>query len=898
MSQNSRQTRLGSPRVIVAFIATVFVIAGGVLILRNSGFNSDTGSLFSFFSSSEEAESTTTAVDVSNVMPEEQGRSHTPEDPDTETEAVVVEAEEYLPLDGDSSAAGSSTPGNMNYTPGSMSGDGSNNTSGNSRPDIDPPLPGRGHLAVRVFDPTGGNVPDVVVSAHNQENLQVNQADFLLTDQSPEQALVTDVTGGVYFFNLPEGTYLVSALAPENFPYRFPIPEVVKIGDGKMESLEIRLQEGEKLEGVVYDENREPLEGADVVAYLITDVQRAKTDSEGRFVIHGLPEGANISRLTVSYLDYSPQTRRQIFARDGLQKFYMERMNDVTMVVRWEEDLVPVEFYSYRLLLKSATGLYQVVPDKSGRVDDPKGSVELPDLRDGEWRAEVSVLGPDNQPTAIEASREFKLGEGQHNLIVIVPVSGGSVLRGYTYLNDEETIASAARVSVIPPSAGVNQPLDLGDFTNWRTRSDAEGYFEFRGLTPGNYALSASYGVFSTTKAVDVVVPEAGEAEVAKLILTEGGEIFGVVKDTYGNPVAGANLVVMEQKLNADGWNSRFAVADEKGVYSFQNLPEGAHYLRIRPGANHPQEERIVHLESGERKEENFDFSEGVLLMGQILINNEPDARANGSQLTRNGGRVATLTVDGEGNFETRILPGKYVLSPPIPGVSEPFEIKEEPDEQEQNFNFEIVDVDVIVQFKNEADFAPGQVVISPEETGTQYGFLRRRLDQENRYIQALVGGKYTATYTSFDKKWRGQTEWIKVGVGEENVFEIKAEKTTKGNKIGEWKTGDLSNVNFRWLEYDVTSMIEGNADITIVAQYESGRHAAVTKRAQIMMNGNLVGSSGHNGWTGADHFNNAYHLSLNTFQEGAEYTIRIQMKTDGGNDSNGSVYMYQTAIE
>jgi hypothetical protein len=225
-------------------------------------------------------------------------------------------------------------------------------------------------------------------------------------------------------------------------------------------------------------------------------------------------------------------------------------------------------------------------------------------------------------------------------------------------------------------------------------------------------------------------------------------------------------------------------------------------------------------------------------------------------------------------------------------GQHEPIELPPSPSVQEVDIDFEVLDADIVVVFPKGESFQPGDLVISPRVRWLRYAFDRTKMDQEGRRIVQLTGGEYQATFVSRDRKWHGTSEWVRIAKGSENTIIVDVMKTVRGVRIGGWEPGQLSNVQFTPVRYDVRSIIQSRGEITILCFYETGRHAAEVDSVALIENGRPISRDSHLCWAGNDQWNNSYRLSLDSYNPDATYEIEASIRTDGGTDSKGSVYL------
>ena len=74
--------------------------------------------------------------------------------------------------------------------------------------------------------------------------------------------------------------------------------------------------------------------------------------------------------------------------------------------------------------------------------------------------------------------------------------------------------------------------------------------------------------------------------------------------------------------------------------------------------------------------------------------------------------------------------------------------------------------------------------------------------------------------------------------------------------------------------------------------QYESGSHRLDIEKVEILQNGVVIATDDHAGRTGLEDVANTYRFPGIQFNAGQRYEIRANIRSDGGSDSNGTIYL------
>jgi len=110
------------------------------------------------------------------------------------------------------------------------------------------------------------------------------------------------------------------------------------------------------------------------------------------------------------------------------------------------------------------------------------------------------------------------------------------------------------------------------------------------------------------------------------------------------------------------------------------------------------------------------------------------------------------------------------------------------------------------------------------------------------------------------------------------------------GVKVGSWHGGDLAG-DFIDREWNVTDyVVPGHMRFTV--RHDSGGNDVFIQRAVLLENGREVARDIHDGQTGRRDKAHNYRLRLYTVREGATYTLRVTMRSEGGTDAEGSIVL------
>jgi alpha-N-acetylglucosaminidase len=112
------------------------------------------------------------------------------------------------------------------------------------------------------------------------------------------------------------------------------------------------------------------------------------------------------------------------------------------------------------------------------------------------------------------------------------------------------------------------------------------------------------------------------------------------------------------------------------------------------------------------------------------------------------------------------------------------------------------------------------------------------------------------------------------------------------GNQVGGWKSGE-QNETLAQRVWDLTPVVKKNGELTLRFQYTSGGCRLEINGVELLRDGVVVSSDPHSGRTGNEDILNAYKLKVEGFEPGHKWELRAKIRSDGGSDSNGSIYAF-----
>lgn len=109
---------------------------------------------------------------------------------------------------------------------------------------------------------------------------------------------------------------------------------------------------------------------------------------------------------------------------------------------------------------------------------------------------------------------------------------------------------------------------------------------------------------------------------------------------------------------------------------------------------------------------------------------------------------------------------------------------------------------------------------------------------------------------------------------------------------VGRWTSGQTTE-QFQPMRWDLNDDLETGGRYRIKFSYTSGRHRLDIQSVEILENGKVVAEDNHTGITGAYNKDNIYNVTIPDCKATASYQLRAVVRSDGGTDSNGTIYLF-----
>ena len=129
--------------------------------------------------------------------------------------------------------------------------------------------------------------------------------------------------------------------------------------------------------------------------------------------------------------------------------------------------------------------------------------------------------------------------------------------------------------------------------------TDEYGYYEFNGLSPGNYTLKyEKEGYLTQSNTITLGKDEVKDLGTILMELVINGKIYGYVVDIKGNPIESVKLSIKGVKTKV----SKGTATDAEGFFEYTDLQADT-YIIFAKRKGYKKNKQKIAIEEGESKE-------------------------------------------------------------------------------------------------------------------------------------------------------------------------------------------------------------------------------------------------------------------------------------------------------
>ncbi|MCP3920208.1 MAG: carboxypeptidase regulatory-like domain-containing protein [bacterium] len=433
-----------------------------------------------------------------------------------------------------------------------------------------------------VTDGSGGGVANANVSI----SLTALGA---LSSKDPNAVRTTTDAGGNYEFqSLANGNYVLTVGAEGYGTVSY--QQMNMMGSEDVEK-NVSLQIAQMIGGRVESVTGEPVVGALVQAYALArgkDTTRTQTttDDSGDFIIQDIPIGSYTLMVRADAYGHAREPR--VDAGNMSVIIRLTPNPTVSGTVIDARTNQPLRRFKVQLRQEvSGSGVSAPIKDSAMEVSDDQGRFKITCPGKGEYMVEASSAGhPANysQPFSVTESQNLdgitvrmQTGGQISGRVVDVqgrPVSGASVTSRDTTWSDDAFMRSL----------GDQYPTHSSKV---KTRTNSDGVFTLRPLTPATYLVEVKHKDFATKFQRDIIVTEGQEVKTGDLAMTRGATIEGIVNGPSGKPLPGARVQLVMDTLSATQFPTNYSAKTNKdGKYVVKHVKAGTYSVHARRPQN------------------------------------------------------------------------------------------------------------------------------------------------------------------------------------------------------------------------------------------------------------------------------------------------------------------------
>ncbi len=405
---------------------------------------------------------------------------------------------------------------------------------------------------------------------------------------------------------------------------------------GEHRELNVRLQEGATLKGMVVDESGAGVPGAELEVTLrgtlgdsIGDMRKASTDAEGNFVLEHVVTGHQIE-IHAEVEGMRPgELKLEDKLRDGqlLEGLRIELREGLSIAGRLlYPDGQPVSEGEVRVVNDLTSSDLAMMGARAAAMrrmeveSDEEGRFEVKGLDEGTYMLAVKHENDEGAHEGKWRARQGGVTGGTTGLVL--ELEGLTPVAGFVTTESERELETFTVQMTLQGSGGM---MGVGaERLREEFDYDAEGGFEKENVPPGVWDVTVVAAGFARSETQEVTVPQGEGLPLPEFALVPAAGVQGTVYDTANQPVAGAKVTLeldLASRINvAFSGEQPSALSDHEGRFTLGDLDPGS--LSVVAGLDGfaDSEPFAVDLEPGQLATDvNLVLRLGGTVYGQVL---------------------------------------------------------------------------------------------------------------------------------------------------------------------------------------------------------------------------------------------------------------------------------------
>jgi len=519
-------------------------------------------------------------------------------------------------------------------------------------------------LAGLVRDANGAPLPGAEVAVRGSGNVTMRRGGAMMMTRPVvgpgSERLKTGADGRFEVKGLATGEYGLVVTKPGYASERI---DPITVTEAPLQPVEVTLQGGSAISGVVKRRTGEPVENAVVMLAPRrgpgTNMEAPRpTGPDGAFVIEGLKSGQSYDLMLMSESGTPVEKNGIVAPADGVE-FTVVGTGSIAGLVVDAASGRPITDYevSYEPAQERGGGAIRMVMRMAGQgrgtttpVHAEDGVFQLDQVPAGSFEVKASARG--YQGGHVSATVQ----EGEVTKGVEIKLQRGGSL--HVHVADARSGRAVPEASVEHSSSAGRNPFPmqmmLGGGGADSNVTNADGDVDIDGLSPGSYRITVQHPDYAQATETVEVKETGGSVQVR---LGNGGTLGGAVLSETRQPAAGVEVSLAPAgSAGFRGFTDGSAtVTDSSGRFRFDRLGAGRYTVNAAlRGKNSTPVESV--LQENETKEDLLlTISAGATLHGTVV--NAPDTATVNVQVTGPEDYSASTRVSGDGRFELTGLP-------------------------------------------------------------------------------------------------------------------------------------------------------------------------------------------------------------------------------------------------